>query len=354
MHGWAVGDKSMILHTTNGGLQWTTQTGSWPSFYQDVFFLSPDTGWMSANVGHIMRTTNGGETWTHASTGNSSHYWTAVRFSDALNGLVVGNDGRIARTTNGGVSWTLVPSGVEGWLYDVHYQDPMSVWACGQTLLHSMDGGLTWEQDSFPADPTSLREIQFVDPLHGFICGFSGLILKTSDGGVTWTPHTSNISGQFEGLHFLDTLEGYVCGSPGRFLHTTDGGITWENVGTPSWGNMHEVVFDNAGNGWIAGDGLNILSNADLSTAVSGDPPVEHLGLYPNPNDGSAIWVEHAQGGASITLYDALGQQVPILIEASDTRSTLIRPRTDLVPGIYLVAVARDVGAGQVARWIVY
>lgn len=71
-------------------------------------------------------------------------------------------------------------------------------WAVGhaQVILHSADGGLSWErQHADPYDPEDwediangapLLDVLFLDPQRGLAIGAYGLLLSTVDGGATW------------------------------------------------------------------------------------------------------------------------------------------------------------------------
>ena len=51
-------------------------------------------------------------------------------------------------------------------------------------ILHTSDGGLTW-QGQASAQTDNMTSIYFVDDMNGWIVGFNGLILKTTNGGIS-------------------------------------------------------------------------------------------------------------------------------------------------------------------------
>jgi photosystem II stability/assembly factor-like uncharacterized protein len=102
-----------VLHTTNGGDDWTNITPGAPDHYLKVRFLNPGYGLIGAVGGRIYRTLDGGETFELVvDTGhytvqdililNSLNAWAAIR-----NGMS-GSDARgfIYRTADGGDTWT--------------------------------------------------------------------------------------------------------------------------------------------------------------------------------------------------------------------------------------------------------
>ena len=107
-----------------------------------------------------------------------------------------------------------------------------------------MDGGRTWTVRSI--DAGNLSAVAFVGPRDGWAAGvaFSGpgpnvtttsLILHTSDGGHSWSPHRAVLvgtTGYLEGVAFANAQDGCavgIGGAAGRslLLVTRDGGRTW-------------------------------------------------------------------------------------------------------------------------------
>ncbi len=54
-----------------------------------------------------------------------------------------------------------------------------------------------------------------------------GLILRTTDGGTSWVPQTSESLQIFYGVSFADANNGIIVGFAGEILTTTDGGSNW-------------------------------------------------------------------------------------------------------------------------------
>jgi len=94
------------------------------------FLRDGQNGWAVGSLGNVMHTTNGGTTWSSQTSGTSS-YLSSVFFTDASNGWVVGSGGTVIHTTNGGSSWNLQTSGTSNWLYGVFFTDASNGWAVG-------------------------------------------------------------------------------------------------------------------------------------------------------------------------------------------------------------------------------
>ena len=75
----------------------------------------------------------------------------------------------------------------------------------------------------------TLTEVYFVDTNTGWISGSGGLIIKSTDGGSTWSNQTSNTFQTLWALYFIDQNTGWVIGDGGIIKKTTNGGINWSD-----------------------------------------------------------------------------------------------------------------------------
>jgi len=103
--GWAVGNQGVILHTSNGGANWTPQTSGTTQLLRSVWFTTTSSGIAVGGGGTIKRTTDGGQSWVSVASGTANTLF-SVTFIDELNGCIVGDNGHILRTNNGGQSWS--------------------------------------------------------------------------------------------------------------------------------------------------------------------------------------------------------------------------------------------------------
>lgn len=92
-----------------------------------------------------------------------------------------------------------------------------------------------WEQVPLPVS-TTLFDIAFDTPDHGYLVGAKGTFLETVDGGKSWKPRTfanldeeEEVGYRFEKVSF-EGGEGWVVGKPPILLHTTDAGKSWERI----------------------------------------------------------------------------------------------------------------------------
>ena len=104
-----------------------------------------------------------------------------------------------------------------------------------------------------------VRNVQFLNNDLGWIAGESS-VLKTTDGGTTWTSFTTNIS-DTRGFFAVSATTAWICGTFGKISKTTDGGATWvaQTTGAPNLTSIEAIFFQNENNGWAVGtDGYMI------------------------------------------------------------------------------------------------
>jgi photosystem II stability/assembly factor-like uncharacterized protein len=217
-HAWAVGDRSILTSTSDGGKTWTARkinmetdlsggqslAASDPIFY-DVQFVDAKHGWIVGEFGKIMYTENGGETWSEQEKTllEGSNIFDlldlptmfGVNMLDAQNGLAVGLEGHIARTKDGGKRWSYEEVQVDYPLVDPLFSVSAfpdgTAWASGSAgeVVHREAGADTWSRAKLGQDVlTWLRSLSFSDKEHGWMVGGYGLIYRTTDGGKTWLP----------------------------------------------------------------------------------------------------------------------------------------------------------------------
>lgn len=114
-----------------------------------------------------------------------------------------------------------------------------------------------WIQQSSGVN-TALYDVFFLDTQTGWLCGASGVILKTTNGGTNWTPQNSGLTRGLYSIHFINSNTGWiVSGIVGYILKTTNGGSNWITVyGTPLR-TFNNVFALDPNSVWVTGVGVN-------------------------------------------------------------------------------------------------
>lgn len=95
-----------------------------------------------------------------------------------------------------------------------------------------------------------LKSIIFVDSLYGWAIGENSSIVKTIDGGESWTLQVAPKFASLDRVCFFDRQNGFIVGGDGgtgngALLKTSDGGETWIDINPrPEDGySFHDLSF---------------------------------------------------------------------------------------------------------------
>lgn len=131
-------------------------------------------------------------------------------------------------------------------------------------------------QPAVAFDDAGLHAVQFVDASEGWACGDDGAVWHSIDGGTHWERQKTGTRAALRGLHFVNPYTGWAvghtetpAGSVGVMLKTTDGGLTWAQVGTNVMPGLHAIRFFEK-NGFACGDGSAAFPTGMFTTGDGG------------------------------------------------------------------------------------
>jgi photosystem II stability/assembly factor-like uncharacterized protein len=223
----AVTTGGKVLRSFDGGVSINEIVVDTNIILRGIAVLNPTTLVIVGNSNIIMRSTDVGSTWQSISCPVTSNL-RSVSFADQNNGMAVGSSGKIILTTNGGLTWVERSSGITNSLYQVTMLNATTVVAVGAgTILRTSDGGSTWTNVGSSYGTNYLLSVSFGDVSHGIIVGDT--TLYTANGGITWIPGTAPPRGYFYlwGAAMINAQNGWAVGEGGTIIRTDDGGMTW-------------------------------------------------------------------------------------------------------------------------------
>ena len=258
--------------------------------HDDIFFISPTTGWVANGFGKVYKTTNSGDGWVEQV--DEDVFFRSIGFANEERGWAgsLTPDSVLFETIDGGVSWTNVTDRITG---------PAPTGICGLSVvtedvaygvgrfdgppifIKTINGGATWtSSDLSSLGLGTLIDVHFLDADHGFITGgskrdFTGsaVVAETVDGGDTWLiKHTSSLAVDVGGewgwkITFPTETTGYVSveypfnnttGNEAKVLKTTNGGQTWTELsvtGGVDPAGLQGLGFVSENVGWASGRG---------------------------------------------------------------------------------------------------
>ena len=240
--------------------------------------------------------------------------------------VVVGERGHILNSDDDGATWTQAQVPVRVLLTAVHMHDERVGWAVGHdaVILRTGDGGDTWTLvHQAPEEELPLLDVWFRDAYTGFAIGAYGYFLVTEDGGETWASriiseddfHLNALVPVADGMPDSSRTGSqrlYIAAEAGIAYRSDDGGATWSELPSPYTGS------------WFGG--LAPDENRLLLAGLRG-----HLF---RSGDGGETWTEVATG-TQATLTGAVrlpsgsivitGLEGSVLTSEDDGRSVTVR-----------------------------
>jgi photosystem II stability/assembly factor-like uncharacterized protein len=143
---------------------------------------------------------------------------------------------QVWRSTDQGKTWTENDIPTQEDLISLTCGPDNSYWATGSfsTLMSSKDQGKNWQETTLNED-AFITQVQFLDEKNLFAIGEFGFIARSDDKGQNWTIQDPLPNEFFsQGSYFKDVKTGWVAGLAGVIMNTTDGGMTWSIQPTPT------------------------------------------------------------------------------------------------------------------------
>ncbi len=173
-------------------------------------------------------------------------------FNDRL--VAVGIRGLIFTSKDQGVSWEQSYSPIDVTLTGLVYVGPKKGFAVGheETVLRTDDGGATWSLARTDPAGVPLLRIRFLDSKHGFALGGSGVMYRTSDGGDSWSRDVVTTADGFDPHLFdivaLDDGRVILAGEAGRLFRSSADHYGWQELQSPYVGSFFGLISLGSGN----------------------------------------------------------------------------------------------------------
>jgi photosystem II stability/assembly factor-like uncharacterized protein len=215
-----------------------------------------------------------------------------------------------------------------GALNDVFFVDALHGWAVGDSAWRTENGGATWQRmplfGAGNSPGNSLHRVVFADSQSGWIATLMGGVLRSADGGRTWTRVLDDPS--YHNVYsppFLDAVDAqtvwmgrdprvgcdpdpsYGCMPYARAFRSTDGGLNWEHKYGFHPGDLRGLDFVDAQHGWVTVwsgeertsvlaatmDGGESWTQVRIGDVNAGQPEI-HLGdvSFGSPSQGWMTW----------------------------------------------------------------
>jgi len=369
--GYAVGTSGTILKTTDGGTNWLQEVSGTTKLLNSVYFTDATTGY-AVGSGVILKTTDSGATWIAVPDFGIGEYCTSVYFPSKTTGYImaIGSNNNY-KTTNAGSTWVPQLYPTNNHVQSVFFTDTLTGYAAGYNILKTTDGGVSWtEHGGGNGGGNGFESVYFVNKDTGYAVDQAGLIAKTVDSGNNWALTVvkvpEGVNPNLYSVYFTNDTTGYVVGgdaintSPDIILKTSDGGIIWKPQTTPRSTLLYSVFFPATDTGYAVGYSGVILKTTNgggdtvimQPQAIPEQELIRAIRIYPNPatNKLTIDNSKFANGIILMALYDISGRRVDC--KPKSKGQTMEIDVSDLKNGIYFVKIYSDNNFVNVLKFV--
>jgi serine/threonine-protein kinase len=159
--------------------------------------------------------------------------------------------------------WNFFNIGTEKNLFGVLFTDNFNGFICGESglLLKTIDGGLTWQKININFSQDLYRLYKSGEKI--FLLGGGGGLFVLSATLKEWEKINLDITEMLFDIFFIDDNVGIITGSNGIILKTNDGGLTWNKINSSVNKNLFSIAFSDKKAGLIVGWDGTILRTED-------------------------------------------------------------------------------------------
>ena len=282
LHGWLAGQNNtsftgQIWKTIDGGTfvpQLLYKFGTY-----DVKSTSTSTAYAACDSATILHTTNGGFNWSPITgTPSTDSKFLGIAMYSGSSGFAVGEDGLVGKIS--GATFSVQTSPVNEDLNAVFSVNADTAFACGDngTLIYTFDNGTTW-MDGSPGiqwTMTDFHDLYMVSSKTGTIVGEDGTILQLGNGSG-WHQVSSGTQKDLNAID-ISGITGFIAGDDGVILknlwvfidveeHFTDDLSVYPN---PAQNELH---FENLGNESAQVDVINSIGQTVATFEVNRESP---------------------------------------------------------------------------------
>jgi len=338
----AVGNNGLILRSIDAGESWAPVTSNTTADLLGVYISASGNGFAVGESGTILRTVDHGASWSviQENRGNNLH---AISMADEDNGIIAGDKNSIFLTNDGGITWGPPTSGFAfelsfRYVKMINRSTAFITTSTGE-ILKSQDAGNSWQVVyNDPSHNMYFRVVNVVSDR--IVCvGAEGNILISDDLGISWFSGVSGTSNDLYCLYFISDRIGFSGGELNTLLRTDDGGSTWTPVGYSLFN------LDPADRNFGFGKGHTQVNTAKEFVLKQN---------YPNPFNPSTI-ITYTLGSASyvnIRVFDASGREAALLVNSmqQEGNHSITFNASGLSTGIYFYKMTVNTGTSEFSR----
>lgn len=279
---YTIGSAIRISH--DNGYNWENITPRYKSFKSALQIIDQNnliSHYRLANTNgfSVMKTTDGGINWKDIWNYSTTEFQLVsfpgtLAFFTSQVGIIATNNKEILRTDDGGITWNRQAFFTELYLSNIKiYNEKIALIVASLNkpdnqngaILYTIDGGKNWNRSNISS--AHLLDVDYADKNTWYAVGYDG-VFKSTDTGKSWTFNYKIDKSYLSSISFATKDTGYAVGASSNIIKTVDGGKSWSpvdfNLGPDIyyrdvnfWGNFGVIVGSNyifisidRGNSW--------------------------------------------------------------------------------------------------------
>ncbi|MDN3668950.1 YCF48-related protein [Echinicola jeungdonensis] len=163
---------------------------------------------------------------------------------------------------------------------DIHWVNEETAFLAGEEIiLKTIDGGLSWTEQKSPIK-NHMLSLDFFDEDMGLIVGENGKIFKTENGGQDWELISLPTPSALINVQILSQETVVISAEEGLIFLSEDGGLSWTLSTSGTQADLNGLYFINADSGYVASSDAEILKTVDGGESWSALPQNFQSPLY--------------------------------------------------------------------------
>ncbi len=125
-YGWAITNQGTIYNSDDWGRTWKEQNFKFQESLSKIFVIDSSEVWITSQSSSLLHTTDGGHNWTSVGVNVDKEimkkyavWFSGIFFKGKMEGWIGGSGGLIMKTSNGGETWKIDSYGHSNFIYEI-------------------------------------------------------------------------------------------------------------------------------------------------------------------------------------------------------------------------------------------
>ena len=192
-NGWAVGHDAIILHTRDGGENWSLQhrDEQYDDPLLDVWFSNQQQGFAVGAYGMFLSTDNGGNSWDRRQISEDDFHLNAIAALHDGELFMAAEQGHIYHSEDAGYNWSELPSPYSGSWFGISAtgENDLIIFGLRGHMFRSSDRGKHWSEVETGTEASLMAAVRLPDDTL-IVVGLGGTVLTSSDNAHTFNART--------------------------------------------------------------------------------------------------------------------------------------------------------------------